>query len=66
MRQRRDAREQRLVHRLARDEQVYRLDPRLPRGPHEILALRGEEPRRLPVLALPEQLADELERLVVT
>ena len=39
--------------------------PALARRLDEILALRGEEPRLVAVLALPEQLADELERLVV-
>ena len=65
MRQRRDTGEQRIVHGLAGDEQVDGLDPRRGGGVDEILPLGGEEPCLVAVLALSEQLADELQRLVV-
>jgi hypothetical protein len=65
MRQRRHAREQLLLHRLAGDEQVHRLDARAARRLDEVLALGGEEPGLLAMLALGEHLANELERLVV-
>jgi hypothetical protein len=65
MTERRDARQQRGRDSLAGNEELDRLDPRPRRRVDEILALDGEQPRLLAVLARAEELADELELLVV-
>ena len=66
VRQRRHAGEELRLHGLARDEQVDGLDAGDPRRVHEVLALDGEEAGLVAVLALPEELPDELQRRVVT
>src|SRR4029079_894483 len=63
--QRRNPREQLLLHGLAGHEKVDRLDARAARRVDEVLALGGEEAGLLAMLALGEHLADELQRLVV-
>ena len=65
VRERREAREQLGLDGLAGDQQVHRLDPGCLRGLDEILAFDREEPRLVAVLPLPEELPDELQRLVV-
>jgi hypothetical protein len=50
---------------LARDEELDRLDARNRSSLDEILALDGEEPRLLAVLARREKLPDEPELLVL-
>ena len=64
MRERRDAREQRRLDGLARDEELDRLDPGRRGRRDEILALDGEEPELLALALLREELADELQRRV--
>ena len=51
---------------LAGHQQLDRLDSSVAGGLHEILALDGEEPALLPVLARREKLPDEPELLVLT
>ena len=51
--------------RLTRDEKVNRLDPCGPGGVNEILALCREQPGLRTVLSRAEELADELEGVVV-
>ena len=65
MRQRRDAGEQGLLDRLTGDEEVHGLDPRGPGRLDEVLPLGGEQPALVAVLPLSEELADELQRVVV-
>jgi len=64
VRERRDVREQRVLHVLAGDEDVHRFEARLLRCRNEILALRDEEPELVAPPAL-VQLPNELELLVL-
>src|ERR687895_1188355 len=65
MPERRDLRQQLRLDVVAGDEELRGLDRGLLRRLHEILALDGEEPHLLAVLARGEELPDEPELLVL-
>ena len=64
MRQRRDGGEQLRLDRLARDEELDRLDPGRGGRLDQVLALDREEPELLALALLREELPDELQRRV--